>query len=511
MFTQPYSIYIDKRPMRIAFLVDPSRDSIETVDRIIDYNRGLWGGRYNPIILTDGNTMEDKWWRFLRDIDPDIIKSFVPLSINLIEKFERFLSPLTIGEFQRNGHSNLGTQVNPRIDPVDIDANTLTFSNLGGWSGKPVVGTFDVKEMDDHIGTLFARRNFGISTSTGWHGGWDAFSIPSSLEAALSRGEVPLEIHEGFKEKELEKIGIPLSKEAFSKKSTQHPEKWAIIDKENNRIHYVERRNSKLFVCPWRQNSDPVPNEIEKKICLVTNRESLMEALLQLSQAENIVYRDQICAFPNTERNVDKQEQDRFQVIVGDTIKDLAYFWNKPWLLSRWKRTYMNQLWLPTSLATDPDMEDALCAWIGRNSWTERQNSKTVQFVSFSNHEDELRSIASRFQDKLEWSTSVKCYEEPQISNLSQEYPLFSLREDPFSDRGSSIEIHRGQGNTNILELTEPNGLAQLDLNGHWMVDFYIEFTHDRYRNNDDVIRQGGWALPILDVSKPKSFDVFHV
>ena len=62
MFAHPYSIYIDKRPMRIAFLVDPSPDSIEKVDQIIGYNRGLWGGRYNPIILTDGNTIEDKWW-----------------------------------------------------------------------------------------------------------------------------------------------------------------------------------------------------------------------------------------------------------------------------------------------------------------------------------------------------------------------------------------------------------------------------------------------------------------
>ena len=75
--------------------MDPSPDSIEKVGQIIEYNRGLWGGRYNPIILTDGNTIEDKWWKFLRDVDPDIIKPLVPLSIGLIKKFEKFLSPLT--------------------------------------------------------------------------------------------------------------------------------------------------------------------------------------------------------------------------------------------------------------------------------------------------------------------------------------------------------------------------------------------------------------------------------
>ena len=73
MFTQPYSIYIDKRPMRIAFLVNPLSTSTKKIDQIMDYNRSLWGGRFNPIMLTDGHTIEDKWWKFLRDIDPDII------------------------------------------------------------------------------------------------------------------------------------------------------------------------------------------------------------------------------------------------------------------------------------------------------------------------------------------------------------------------------------------------------------------------------------------------------
>ena len=64
MFTNPFSIYIDKRPVRIVFLVNPSQDSIEIVDQLINFNRGLWGGRFNPIILTDGNTIEDNWWKF---------------------------------------------------------------------------------------------------------------------------------------------------------------------------------------------------------------------------------------------------------------------------------------------------------------------------------------------------------------------------------------------------------------------------------------------------------------
>ena len=112
MFNHPYSIYIDKRPMRIVFLVDPSSTNTEIVDQILDYNRSLWGGRFNPIILTDGRTIEDKWWKFLRDIDPDVIKPLVSLDIKLIEKFDNFLSPLTIEQFREDERSSLGTRVN---------------------------------------------------------------------------------------------------------------------------------------------------------------------------------------------------------------------------------------------------------------------------------------------------------------------------------------------------------------------------------------------------------------
>ena len=71
MFTRPYSIYIDKRPMRIAFLVHPESTSLEVrLIKSLTITDRLWGGRFNPIILTDGHTIDDKWRQLLRDIDP---------------------------------------------------------------------------------------------------------------------------------------------------------------------------------------------------------------------------------------------------------------------------------------------------------------------------------------------------------------------------------------------------------------------------------------------------------
>ena len=483
MFTQPYSIYIDKRPMRIVFLVDSGTADLEDVDQIIDYNRGLWGGRFNPIILTDGHTIEDKWWKFLREIDPDVIRTLVPLDIELIEKFENFLSPLIIEQ------ASVGTRSSIYEKPAGIDINTLNFFELGVSYGEPTLGVFDLDEIDDEIAKLFVLRNFGPYQSAimRYHISATAFHIPISLENTLQQGEIPPEVHEGFK-----KSGIPLSGEVFSKQSVQGSGNWAIIDKENNQIHYIERVNNKLSVLPQRPGFSSPSDEIKKQVFVVTDRRSLADTLLKVAHAQNIVFHNQICALPNTEREIEEDTTSAcFDVIVGDTSQDIVHFWNRPLSLPRWKRGRMNPIWLPKTLATDPDMEDALCTWINRVRWN-GGTLETVRFVSFSIEEQELEEIASRFRkNPRAYGHTVKTYfEETQIPNFFPEDPLSFQQEDPFSFRANSIDIHRVQGNEGILKLTEPKELAQGTVSGHWMADFHVEFTHDRYGNHEDVIRR---------------------
>ena len=474
MFTRPYSIYIDKRPMRIAFLVDSASASTEIADQIIDYNRGLWGGRFNPIILTDGHTIEDKWWKFLREIDPDVIRTLVPLDIELIEKFENFLSPLIIEQ------ASVGTRSNIYEKPAGIDINTLNFFELGVSYGEPTLGVFDLDEIDDEIAKLFVLRNFGPYQSAimRYHISATAFHIPISLENTLQQGEIPPEVHEGFK-----KSGIPLSGEVFSKQSVQGSGNWAIIDKENNQIHYIEHVNNKLSVLPQRHGFSSPTDEIKKQVFVVTDRRSLADTLLEITHTQNIVFHNQICALPNTEREIEEDTTSAyFDVIVGDTSQDIVYFWNRPLSLPRWKRGRMNPMWLPKTLAIDPDMEDALCTWINHVCWN-GGSPETVRFVSFSTEKQELEDIASKFQRKLGTDTIVECFKEPQIPSFRPEDPFFM-------HIGNGMDIHRTQGNEGLLELTEPKELAQRNVGGHWMADFYIEFTHDRYGNHEDVIKR---------------------
>ena len=500
--------------MRVVYLVNPSSTNTEIVDQIIDYNRSLWGGRFNPIILTDGHTIEDKWWEFLRDIDPDVIKPLVSLDIELIEKFENFLSPLIIEQFRENEQAHLGVRVNTSNAPADININSLISSEPGTLYGEPTLGIFDLDEMEDEIAKLFVLRNFGTyePINTRFHIS-RTFRVPQSVESALEQGEVPAEVHEGFK-----KAGIPFSKEVFSKRSVQRPGSWAIIDKENKQIQYVEPGGHSLFVQPKTQSFEGELSAIKKKVCLVTDRKSLATALLELANTPNIVFRNQMCVLPNTERDTETDTWDIcFEVIMGDTLQDLVYSWNRPLLIKRWKRGLINHMWLPTALAKDTDMQDALCAWIARVAANRGDgNPRTVQFVSFSIEKQELENIASRFRENLHAhhlhvDTVTDCLEEPKIPTFFPEDPLSFQRDDPFSFRENSIDIHRVQGNEGILELTEPQGIAQRGLAGHWMIDFYIEFTHDMYEDDEHVIKMPGetlfWRFPNQNHLMHEMFD----
>ncbi len=90
---EPYSLYVNKRPLRIAFLVNPANNIIKQVQCVINYSMNKWGGRYYPIIFSDGKDIDEPWWNLLCNIDPDMIISFTPLKEELIKKIDMFLTP----------------------------------------------------------------------------------------------------------------------------------------------------------------------------------------------------------------------------------------------------------------------------------------------------------------------------------------------------------------------------------------------------------------------------------
>lgn len=164
MQTSPYSIYINKRPIRIAFFVD-SNGSPEWFDRIFKFNQEKWGGRFNPIILTDGENISEHEWTFLRKYDPDIILSNIDLADNLKKKIRIFLSPYKVEIIKADG-----TNIHLQYDPISIFP---TKENIAGVSHafpfeESSIALFEFSESTPDIIKKFIQRNFGFLANTEW-------------------------------------------------------------------------------------------------------------------------------------------------------------------------------------------------------------------------------------------------------------------------------------------------------------------------------------------------------
>jgi len=101
LLTSPYSIYVSKRPLRVAFLVEDKPESMAIIDTILAHNRERWGGRYNSIVLTDGQTLTEAWWSFLEATDPDVVKPCITLGDDLLALIHRRISPSLIQQPDR--------------------------------------------------------------------------------------------------------------------------------------------------------------------------------------------------------------------------------------------------------------------------------------------------------------------------------------------------------------------------------------------------------------------------
>lgn len=162
MLTAPYSIYVNKRPLRVAFLIEDKPESLAIIDAILAYNRQRWGGRYNPIILTNGEMLTDAWWSVLEAMDPDIVKSFVTLNNDLVALIERRISPYSIQppdpREQEEGH----LRIHLPNDGLSLLPTPLNVRMASWATGESSLVLFEPDgEKTDPLIKRFTERNFG--------------------------------------------------------------------------------------------------------------------------------------------------------------------------------------------------------------------------------------------------------------------------------------------------------------------------------------------------------------
>ncbi|MFA5062010.1 MAG: hypothetical protein WC526_02605 [Patescibacteria group bacterium] len=400
---EPYSIYINHRPFRIAFLINPKSDT-DWVDKIIAYNREKWGGKFNPIIFTDGVTITDSWWKFLRGYDPDIIHSTVVLSEELKKKIHTFLSPLQVEEIRpENTHINISSH------PISILPTEKNISQIGIplFEEKNDLILFEVVETTPEIIKTFLDRNFGLLKQEPM--------MTSQLKKALE---------------------------------TCHAKKYKVIDEP-----------------------------------------SLNEALLDLGDWHTkAIFPAQICSLPNSFKEAEHAyNNEKFEIIVGDTVDEFTHFWNRTLEMSTWLRTYFTQLWLPKQLAESELLRPGLGKFINRYAGsTGNHHGQEAHFTTFSLTETEIQTVANLFNALIWHPKKFTLFTEHPIPDYNSRDSYFFLRQ--------GLDFHRAHSNEEYLILDEPDVEQGVMGGENWFTDLYIQYRPERFKN---IIGQDyWWQLP---------------
>jgi hypothetical protein len=377
------------------------------IDSILEDNRARWGGRYNPIVLTDGQTLTDAWWAFLEAVDPDVVKPFVPLGDDLIGLIERRVSPYVIQSPDRHEQEE-GYR---RLSLLDEGLSLLPTARnvrMARWAiSEPTLVLFETHwQRTDPLIKRFTEWNFG------------GYSPPIEAETRALEG-------------------------------------------------------------------------VRTQRYQVTDAASLVTPLTELSAFRPFTYPIQLCSLPSEALPpVDHDRFDEtFHVVIGDTPRDVAYFWNRPATIPQWSRPYLNQVWLPLDVATNAQLTTSLSSWLQRSADPNGSTQGRIRFVSLSLSQERLQQIVEPLTRELRVFRSVDALHEIPPPRISEGLPG-----PPGQDR---MDLYRATGTTERLTLQEPDVLQGPSLGQHWMADLHIEFRPERYPTI--LGRPLWWQLPRLN------------
>ena len=154
------------RPKRLAFLVNLEECNDALLDSIWRYNLMVWGGRYNPIIPTDGKEIKEEWWKLLELTDPDVIHSFASLEPSLVDRLHKRIAPYDIKRPYPHEQENIrkgDIRILHTEEAVSVFPLIRQLQRYRQLINEPIFG--HVKDV--YPSTTFSRflhRNFGTLT-----------------------------------------------------------------------------------------------------------------------------------------------------------------------------------------------------------------------------------------------------------------------------------------------------------------------------------------------------------
>ncbi|MEN9582374.1 MAG: hypothetical protein RL641_328 [Candidatus Parcubacteria bacterium] len=154
----PYPIYFNKRQIRAVFIVNVKDFTQEVFKNIFDTCVGHYGGRFCPIVFSNGKDLSKEAWEFIKDFDPDVVNILFKPGKNLMQKIENRLSPYVVCAGDAKQHIGFPDQL-PMLSwptPDLISKATAYYMH----KEKPLV-LFNTKDLATASLNQFIHFNFG--------------------------------------------------------------------------------------------------------------------------------------------------------------------------------------------------------------------------------------------------------------------------------------------------------------------------------------------------------------
>jgi len=164
---RPISLSQVAVPTKVCYIV-PNDAAPEMLAAIFEECHGRWGGKDTLIIPIIGGHIDKKYWDWARDIDPDVIYSYVALDVPMLERIDRDLMPSVV-----TVHRSI-------MDPPDLrPRHEHEAQGLPALSLLPMLANADrlgppgrlvlVSAFPDWTGDSFVTDSFGINPyGPGW-------------------------------------------------------------------------------------------------------------------------------------------------------------------------------------------------------------------------------------------------------------------------------------------------------------------------------------------------------
>ena len=218
-----------------------------------------------------------------------------------------------------------------------------------------------------------------------------------------------------------------------------------------------------------REMSNQVLNRYPNKLAIkITDKQSFIDAIVSFNDFKPYVFPIQLSSigdYVDDDRPIDNENN--FYVFVGDNPLDLLDSWNNLFYLQSWTRTRLRQIWMPASMAEDPELSEPLSKLIKGRSDPYGHGQKRAIFSSRTVPEQRLNTIATTLT-KGTWLIKET------RAKTSEAYPNYS---DYFSfDRIKTDMIHlRGTGKEEKIIVPPPDIEEGVMGGEYWMNDLYVQ------------------------------------